>query len=60
MANLSKRQVQSLFKQWVNGRSKVDIERSLGVSNANGKYATRLFESRLGLDTRFGQYAPVS
>jgi hypothetical protein len=59
-STVNKTQLRKLHRQWERGQvTKADIERQLGVSGARGKYITRLWENRLGLDTRYGQSVSV-
>jgi hypothetical protein len=50
--NLTKRQLRSLYTQYSKGNvSKASIDRDVLGSTGRGKTITRLWESRLGLDT---------
>jgi hypothetical protein len=59
---MTKRELRKLLNTWKKGAiTKTAIERNyLGVQNARGKYITRLWESKLGVDTRFGQIQEVA
>jgi hypothetical protein len=58
---MTKRELQKYFGQWKRGvATKEDIERTFfGVTNAKGKYVTRVWQQRLGLDTRYGRVTQV-
>jgi hypothetical protein len=56
MATIKKQTLQKFLRQWESGdKSKEDIERELGFTTAKGKAITRLWESKLNVDTRYGQ-----
>lgn len=52
----TKRELRTLLNKWKKGSiTKTQIERTVfGIQNARGKYITRQWEKRLGVDTRFG------
>ncbi len=59
-STVTKAQLRKFHNQWTRGSvTKADIERTLGITGARGKAITRLWENRLGLDTRYGQSVSV-
>lgn len=56
-----KRDLERYLTQWQNGQlSKREIDRKLGATRYNGKYVTRLWQEKLGVNTtRTGQVTPI-
>lgn len=52
----NKNTLKKFLRLWKAGEiSKEEAERQIGVTTAHGKYITRQWARRLGVDTRFGR-----
>lgn len=52
-STITKRDLRKFLRQWEKGKfTKTEIERQLGVVGHRGKWITRQWDSRLGVDTR--------
>lgn len=53
---INKNTLRSTLRRWEKGEvSKEAVERRFGVTNAHGKWITRQWFTRLGVDTRYGK-----